>query len=507
MRPTAPHRARLGYRRHRHRLASLAEANDCPRAYTHRRAVTPRYLARGLLRHEWVVAALLGAGAGAAVPVGVPFRGAFGARVTGDEPFYLLTTVSLIQRRRPGPAQPVRASRRYREFLDESVPLVDQSVPTPDGRLLSPHNVGLSLLVLPAYALGRRRRRQGVSGVLGALDGRLRLRARAAHDRPAARVAGGGAAGRRLGADVRLRHAGLPRDAGRAVRGHPGAAAGCRPGGVRGRGLATALLLVGAAVAGRQVRARWRPASGLLALARLSTAGRIALLATAVPIGIHYAAFHWLTYGDLTPYAVNLAYAGSGTPELLARHVELCDRLYRLLGPVGRPRVRPRALGADPGAGAARRVAGKPTPRTGAVGCVLAPVAVQLLVATFLSITMRGWWFPGRMLVVVLPLLVPLVATAHSSRWRADRWSVALLLGARLGHPERHRRPVAVRRARRSDRRRQPLRRRRPVAGRHPPAVFPLYTAYTRGNPGPQRASGPHSRIALVWATLRSRRV
>ena len=51
-----------------------------------------------------------------------------------------------------------------------------------------------------------------------------------------------------------------------------------------------------------------------------------------VPIGIHYLAFHWQTYGDFTPYAVNLVYAGSDTPELLARHVELGRPPYRLLG-------------------------------------------------------------------------------------------------------------------------------------------------------------------------------
>ena len=85
--------------------------------------------------------------------LGVPFRGAFGARVTGDEPFYLLTTVSLLQ---DGDLDLTNqyASEAYRSFWATACRCGRQSAPTPDGRLLSPHNVGLSVLVLPAYACG-----------------------------------------------------------------------------------------------------------------------------------------------------------------------------------------------------------------------------------------------------------------------------------------------------------------------------------------------------------------
>ena len=33
----------------------------------------------------------------------------------------------------------------------------------------------------------------------------------------------------------------------------------------------------------------------------------------------------------------------------------------------------------------------------------MSAVVVQILVATFLSVTMMGWWFPGRMLIVGVP--------------------------------------------------------------------------------------------------------
>jgi hypothetical protein len=169
---------------------------------------------------------------------------------------------------------------------------------------------------------------------------------------------------------------------------------------------------------------------GILAVTRLTMAGRTAVVATAVPLGIYYVTFHWQTYGDFTPYAVNLVYAGSNTPELLARHVELGNRLYRLLGlwvdrEFGLVRWAPIIALAFPGAWLVTR------PPNGFGWAILAPVAVQLLVATFLSITMRGWWFPGRMLIVVLPLLIPLVASTLAPLARR-RWSAALLIGLAL---------------------------------------------------------------------------
>lgn len=36
---------------------------------------------------------------------------------------------------------------------------------------------------------------------------------------------------------------------------------------------------------------------------------------------------------------------------------------------------------------------------------LLGPAGVGWLVATFAALTMRGWWFPGRQVVVVVPLL------------------------------------------------------------------------------------------------------
>jgi hypothetical protein len=520
------------------------------------------------LRHAWAVAALLALTLALLFQLGVPFRGAFGARVTGDEPFYLLTTVSLLHSGDLDLTDEY-AREAYREFLDESVPLWSQSVPTPDGRLLAPHNVGLSLLVLPAYAWGGVDAVKGFLGVLGAVTiACAYVLARRTTGFPRASLVAAllvgisaptfvyatqvypeipaalcvvilvlmslpspGGVGRGAASNAGVdggtvspggvaRGAASPAGVERGVASNAGVDGGAvSPGGVeRGgapttaggrdvastadvaRGVGTALLLATLMWLG----VKYGPlvaCLGLAAFGRLGTAGRIALVATAAPIGIHYLAFHWLTYGDLTPYAVNLAYAGSGTPELLARHVELFERLYRLLGlwvdrEFGLVRWAPILALALPGAWLASRL-----PNVGRL--LLTPVAVQVFVATFLSITMRGWWFPGRMLVVVLPLLVPLVAAALVALAR-QRWSAALLFALAFGtlsstaslwlFASRGEVTVAV----------NPF-----DAGGlwldSTRQVFPLYTAYTLETLA-LSALWTALAGALVWATLHARR-
>lgn len=90
--------------------------------------------------------------------LGVPLRASHAARVNVNEPFYLLTTVSLL---RDGDLDLRNdyALQRYRVWFDHPDELWHQSVPTADGRILSPHNAGLSVIILPAYAYG------GVDGV------------------------------------------------------------------------------------------------------------------------------------------------------------------------------------------------------------------------------------------------------------------------------------------------------------------------------------------------------
>ena len=175
--------------------------------------------------------------------------------------------------------------------------------------------------------------------------------------------------------------------------------------------------------------AKYAPLAALLALYVLWRArprGRAVLLAGGGVSALAYAAFHLATYESLTPYNVNLVYAGDTTAGALVRHVEFGDRVYRLWGLLidrwfGVARWAPVLLLVLPGL----LLLARGDARMRLVGLV----AVQVLAATFVAITMMGWWFPGRTLVTVFPLLpIPLVLVAARG---STAWRVALVvLGA-----------------------------------------------------------------------------
>ncbi len=133
-----------------------------------------------------------------------------------------------------------------------------------------------------------------------------------------------------------------------------------------------------------------------------------------------YAAFHLATYESLTPYNVNLVYAGGSTSTIVGEHIEVGDRVYRLWGLLidrrfGVARWAPLLLAVVPGLLLLARGDAR-------LRLVLGLVAVQVLIATFVVITMMGWWFPGRTLVTAFPLLpIPLVLVASigGTAWRA----------------------------------------------------------------------------------------
>ena len=81
----------------------------------------------------------------------IGLRASRGASITGDEPFYLVTTQSLLQ---DGNLDLRRQYEEgtYRSFFDHSEPLWRQADPLPNGRLLSPHQPGLSVLLIPGFA-------------------------------------------------------------------------------------------------------------------------------------------------------------------------------------------------------------------------------------------------------------------------------------------------------------------------------------------------------------------
>ncbi|MEX2431232.1 MAG: hypothetical protein WD645_04860 [Dehalococcoidia bacterium] len=335
----------------------------------------------------------------------IDIRATRGASITGDEPFYLLTTQSLWHDGDLDLTQQYER-RSYRFFFDHPDGLWRQSVPRENGVLLSPHNPGLSFLVYPGF------RYAGLLGVqvqllvLAALTFALTYILTA----------------RTTGAPVWswLATAAVALSASAFVHATeiypevPGAlvlvSSLLLAHSVRRPGVWHALALAVLLTALMWLSVKYVPLAGLVALwflFRAAPRARIALLAAGALSAAYYAWFHLHTFGFLTPYSVGAVYAGDATLDVVGQHLAFPDRFYRLWGlfideRFGVGRWAPVLLPAVPALVLLWR-------RGGTFRLVLALFLSQVLVATFVNITMMGWWFPGRILMVVLPLLaVPL---------------------------------------------------------------------------------------------------
>ena len=376
---------------------------------------------RGLL--FWAVALFLVLTAVYVSSIGI--RATRGASITGDEPFYLLTTESLLADRDLDLHNQYR-DKSYEAFFDHPNGLWRQSVPSFDGRLLSPHNPGLSVLLVPGYAAG------GLPGVqvqlmliaAGAMTLGFVLSDRLTGQRAASGLA---ALGVGIGAVAFIHSTEIYPEFPAALtlllsllavtgRGRPGLS----------EGLWTAAFLSATCWLG----VKYAPLVVLVAgyfLLRADTRGRVALLAIGVASAALYAWFHLETFGGLTPYSVNVVYAGQTTVELFGEHVGFGDRFYRLWGlfvdrRFGVGHWVPLLLLVVPGLVLLAR--GSRPQRL-----VLALIVAQVLIASFVVITMMGWWFPGRMLVTVVPLLVvpvTLVAVSAPAKGRAVMAALAV---------------------------------------------------------------------------------
>ena len=353
----------------------------------------------------------------------IDIRASRGASISADEPFYLLTTQSLVQ---DGDLDLTNQyeTKSYESFFDHPDGLWRQSVPLEDGRLLSPHNPGLSVLVIPGFALG---------GLLG-VQVQLLLTAVAAMTLAF------------LLADRLIGHRGICWAVTLTVG--LSATAFIYSTEVYPEFPAAVALLACLLVVTKRDRLSWVDGAmlmlglsavcwlgvkyaplGLLMAAyflwRADRQGRMALLTLGAASTAAFAWFHLATFDSLTPYNVNLVYAGLSSVELVDRHVEFGERLYRLWGlfvdrRFGVGRWAPILLVVVPGL--ALLALGK-------VECRLlfGLIAAQLLIATFLAITMMGWWFPGRTLLIVFPLLVVPLTLMAVHLGPLVRWAMGVL--------------------------------------------------------------------------------
>ena len=353
----------------------------------------------------------------------IDIRASRGASISADEPFYLLTTQSFLQ---DGDLDLINQykAKSYRSFFDHPDGLWRQSVPLEDGRLLSPHNPGLPVLVMPGFALG------GLIGV------QVQLLLMAAATMTLAFLVAERLTSRRGICWAATLAVGLSATAfiysTEVYPEFPAALALLasllvvtkreRP------SLVDGALLVASLSAVCWLGIKYAPLTLLVAayfLYRADLQGRAALLALGGASAGLFIWFHLATFGGLTPYNVNVVYAGLSSIELVERHVDIGDRVYRLWGlfvdrRFGIGRWAPILLVVVPGLALL-------TVGNGRYRLIFGLIAIQLLLATFLAITMMGWWFAGRTLLVVFPLLVvPLVLMA-SRMGPLVRWAMATL--------------------------------------------------------------------------------
>lgn len=330
----------------------------------------------------------------------IDIRASRGAAITGDEPFYLLTTQSLVD---DGDLDLRQQYERhsYKEFFDHPDGLWQQSIPREDGVLLSPHNPGLSVILIPGFALVGLLGAQAQLLVMGALTFALAY-VLAAKVTRAPRASWLTTLCLGLAAPAFVYSTEIYPEVPAAlllVASLLIVASKDRLG--PWRSLALTSLLSGMVWLG----VKYLPLALLVSVFFAVRAQRIGLatfVAATLPSAAIFIWFHLATFGELTPYSLNSVYAGFSTTEVVNSHIDFGDRIYRLWGlfidrRFGIGRWAPIFLLAVLGLFPLLRTG--PVPRL-----VLALVVVQVGIATFLAITMMGWWFPGRTMMTVLPL-------------------------------------------------------------------------------------------------------
>jgi hypothetical protein len=355
-------------------------------------------------------------------------RATTGARVTADEPQYLLTALSLGEDASLDIGDE-RDGGRFRDFHEAALPL--QEARQADGSRVSPHDPLLPALLVAPVALGgwlaAKLVLAALAGLLAAAILWVAVRRFAVPLGVAVLVVLAFGLAAPLAVYSTQVYPELPAALLVTV------AVGALTGPLRRAGVIVASATL---VALPWLSVKYAPV--VVALAAILCVGlwrrgdRRMAGAVVVALGtaaVAFLALHQLWYGGWTPYAAGSHFAGgeltvSGSdPDYLGRSVRvlglLVDRGFGLAP------WQPAYLLAVPAfaALAVRRT-------TGWIALAL-PVAAGWLNATFVALTMHGWWWPGRQVVVVLPCLVLAVAW-WAAAYRPARVLVeaGLVLGA-----------------------------------------------------------------------------
>ena len=389
----------------------------------------------------------------AAALAGVDARATYGARVTADEPQYLLSTMSIVEDGDLDISDEL-ASERWRTFHEADLPT--QTAVLPDGRRVSPHDPLLPLILAPAVGiagmatadvsgaggagiwLGAKATLSILSAVLAALTWWTAVRRFGVDEVPATVAVGVFAASMPWAPYGSQIYPELP--AALAVMGIVNVLGGMDSGDAasatqlrgRRRVAGTCALLV----ALPWLAVKYAPVAaslGLVAVVSWWRQGRrtavVAAVITAIAAGLVWIAVHLHVWTGLTAYASAELFADRGDMSAIGFAPNFVGRSRRLIGLLvgrdfGLAAWQPAWLLLVPAVAAmvARR------PRRWAL--LVVPLAVGWLVATFVALTMQGWWSPGRQLVVVLPLAVIVIAWwAGQRRWRCWVLSMAGVVG------------------------------------------------------------------------------
>lgn len=351
-------------------------------------------------------AAAAAVAAGVAAAAGIPVAASYGARLTGDEPHYLLTATSLAEDASLDVSDEL-AARRYRPY--HAVDLDPQGKRLAGGRIVSPHDPLLPALLAPTAAGGWMAAKAAMAALNAAVAA---LVVWVAVARLGARPGAAAAVAAVFGASAPI-----------AVYGSqlypelPAAAAllcglGAVTGPLRRGGIA---LAAAAVVALPWLAVKYAPVAAVVAAAaliRLARSGRvraaIALAAVVAAAGAAFAAAHVAWYGGVTPYAAGDHFV-TGELGVIGFDPDFSGRSARLVGLLadrnfGLAVWQPAWLLAPVALGALGRV------RPPGWSVFAGVAAAGWLTATFVALTMHGWWWPGRQVVVVLPAVAAVIA-------------------------------------------------------------------------------------------------
>jgi len=341
--------------------------------------------------------------------LGIPAHATYGARVTADEPQYLLTALSLGDDGDLDISDELE-SRAYRPF--HRVDIDPQTYPLDEaGRQISPHDPLLPTMLAVPMRIGGWVAAKATLAIFAAalamLTAWTAVRRFLVRPRVAFPVVGAFACTAPLATYATQLYPEIP--AALAVM-----IAASVLTGVLDRRRITVVTLAVAALPWLSIK--YAPVAACLAgitLWRLRdrrplAGGVVAALGVA---GAVYLLTHLAIYGGWTAYASGDHFSQAGEFTVVGGTPNYLGRSRRLVG-----------LLVDDGFGISAWMAGwlalplavgtmmRRRPANGLL--LMLPLAIGWLTATFVAATMHGWWWPGRQLVVVMPLAVICIAIA-----------------------------------------------------------------------------------------------